>query len=1137
MGELNSEFDSDDAGCFASDGEIECFLELDLRGADGRNGADGRCDFPLHLPANGQDGQRGEDAGPASPGLDATSARIRLSYANHDVENPVIALTGELIPADRAKQPLQLTKPIGGHGYLFLRAVGGRGGNGGRGGDGGPGAPGYPGHNATRYTSGTNGGDGGNGGDAGEPTDGEVGGNGGSIVIEVAHDETGLLMLAKGDLSGGELGFAGEKGFGGRGGPGGPGGSSYHWTETRTRTVNGKSQAYSVMRSNPGGFSGSRGYDGAPSRYTARDGRSGNEGRFCIRVQHSDGTAIQYASPYDLELTSFDIASEYTIFEPDSIASLDNLTVCNIGGMPTPPNYTIRIFLSSDEWILSEEIELTLPHSLAPEESFTFKDKGLRFRFSNVVIHEPRKQPFHLRHPVNPQAFLESGIHRPFRNFENPETTSVQFPIQLSDITALNSLAPGESTRVRYTITNIGDETFDDRLLHRSVRMGTRLLSGDVDQNQILFFDIEGLPHDLLTQEYFTAIRNLAPGESRVIESRIGVRYHSDVIAYQSLTFGVDLHAQHPKSSAAKEKYRCIDYRKETIRVSEKYCREEGSRFLLIANRKTDVKDIEKWTQLADYFGSGLDVWDVSYYGFLDLVRQIDQDKSMLQQWRGMTIIIPNNYYFTAAGRKTAFDQLAKSQFLKSAADFDICFYIVGDAKTGGAEMLENSLIPISDEKTASQLKTQKEFLKQVKRWAKFIERTGDVVGGATNDAHEFADASLGAVHEFEINKRTILFQPDAKWLEVEARRLQTKLRKTDPLHRWVIVHRYDTADTDTTWGFFKNRKVGKLEVRRSLDSTKGSAVLYEVDSIDMIGDNFITSDENKHGIFLTLKFEDKVDRFIRLVSERTFPRFKENYIDRPLTPEEIEEIGGQLIDSMLVDLYNEQYTARNARVWGPMGVRAMMPKLNYLAERSLNYGLTYRQMLENTRALPLLYELLANLRYMANHSRTIWDSALLPTAFFKRSRAVSNYMLHRVDRIVTNIFGPELHWWDKWSSAGDDYDPFGGAKKANPRGLARETANAEILAHEVKLVQSKFKLEDYLKPQQHPGLTYDPELLSESSRVIPGHVYDQLVRNEKQAEMERAKTEYAVAKQRSELLVPLETKVETAIATPQSQP
>ena len=117
--------------------------------------------------------------------------------------------------------------------------------------------------------------------------------------------------------------------------------------------------------------------------------------------------------------------------------------------------------------------------------------------------------------------------------------------------------------------------------------------------------------------------------------------------------------------------------------------REDGSRFLLIANEKTTTTDIDKWTQLADYFGSSLDVWDVSYYGFLDLIRDVDQDRSLLEQWSGMTIIIPNNYYETPVGSTVAFSQLAKSQFLRAAADHDINFYIVGDSRTGGEAMLD----------------------------------------------------------------------------------------------------------------------------------------------------------------------------------------------------------------------------------------------------------------------------------------------------------------------------------------------------------------------------------------------------------------------------------------------------------------
>ena len=947
-------------------------------------------------------------------------------------------------------------------------------------------------------------------------------------------------MLVKGNLVGGDIGFAGELARGGRGGPGGSGGSSYHWTERRTyRDSQGRTQTRTIMRSNPGGIDGRPGRDGRPSLYRAADGTVGRTGRLGIHVRGHDGPTHWYPSPYDLELVTFDIASEYDVMEPDSLVSVDRIVIRNCGGMPTPDNYTVRVLLPPDQWLLSDEVDLVLHQTLQPGETHTFENHGLRFRIGDYVVDEPRKRSFRLRHPVSPQARLESGIARPFRQFEKGEDIRVAFPIELTPITCLNSLAPGESTRLIWAVKNTGSETFDQKYLYRSVRTRLRLLGGDLDSQLIAFYNDAGDPFVVRSADFEKRVSELRPGENAIIETRIGIHDKPGAIPYQGFAVGVDLDLQRPGSSSQSDQYRRIDYRKTFIRVSERYLREEGSRFLLIANEKTTTDDIDKWTQLADYFGSGLDVWDVSYYGFLDLVRAVDKDQSLLKQWEGMTIIVPNNYYSTPNGRTVAFEQLAKGQFLRAANDFDINFYIVGDSRTGGEEMLANSLIPVTDNKTPSQLKTQKDFLKSVRRWNKYVAGNQDVVGGVTSNAQDIADASLGAVHQLDIDKRTILFHPNKEWLEAEAKRLQRKLSKSDPLRRWIIVHRYDTGDTDTSWGFFRKRKIGKLEVRRTLDATKGSAVLFEVDSIDAIDRGFITSQANKHGIFLALKFEDKVDRFIRLVSERTFPRYSEKFIDRPMTDDEVREIGQELVDSILTDLYNEQKTARQCRTWGRGGVRGIMPKLNYLAERSLNYGVTHRQMLENEISLGLLYELLANLRYMAVKSRTIWDHAIFPTAFFKRSRAVSNYMVQRSDRIVTNIFGRAPSWWDRITSPGDDYNPFGSAKKKAPQGIERQTADARIAEHDARLKREQPSVEIYAGSQNHPGLTYDPELLTENVRVMPGWKYDELVATERQATRQRYETEIAIQGERADLLVPMATaKAETtetkkSVATP----
>ena len=98
-----------------------------------------------------------------------------------------------------------------------------------------------------------------------------------------------------------------------------------------------------------------------------------------------------------------------------------------------------------------------------------------------------------------------------------------------------------------------------------------------------------------------------------------------------------------------------------------------------------------------------------------------------------------------------------------------------------------------------------------------------------------------------------------------------------------------------------------------------------------------------------------------------------------------------------------------HARIWGRSGVNALLPKLNYLAERAMNYGVTYQQMHDNEVSLSLLYELLASIWALAEKAGSGWDSAWLPTSYFKRGRAVSTHMRDRVDSILTSIFGQEL--------------------------------------------------------------------------------------------------------------------------------
>ena len=128
--------------------------------------------------------------------------------------------------------------------------------------------------------------------------------------------------------------------------------------------------------------------DGAASSYRARDGQPGQPGRLRIVVVNDRGQQSEFASPYDLQLITFDVAREYSILEPDSLISIDKIVIRNCGGMPTPANYTIRIFLRSDRWLLCDEVDLVMHRSLQPGETYTFAEHGLRVRLNDYVVSE-----------------------------------------------------------------------------------------------------------------------------------------------------------------------------------------------------------------------------------------------------------------------------------------------------------------------------------------------------------------------------------------------------------------------------------------------------------------------------------------------------------------------------------------------------------------------------------------------------------------------------------------------------------------------------------------------------------------------------------------------------------------------------
>lgn len=143
--------------------------------------------------------------------------------------------------------------------------------------------------------------------------------------------------------------------------------------------------------------------------------------------------------------------------------------------------------------------------------------------------------------------------------------------------------------------------------------------------------------------------------------------------------------------------------------------------------------------------------------------------------------------------------------------------------------------------------------------------------------------------------------------------------------------------------------------------------------------------------------------------------------------------------------------------------------------------------------------------------------------------------MHDRADRILTSIFGRQLSWWQKASSPNDDYDPMGMSLQDRPEGIERQIADREVEDRLKALQRRRVSLKRYTAAQDHPGLTYAPELLPSSERVLSGEQYDAMAKRESTAMNQRRVTEAAIMAKRSDLLVPLKTvtNVEESISIP----
>lgn len=751
-----------------------------LAGQDGRQGRDG-----ARARSPGEPGSPGGDGGQPRAGAEGGSVHVVLDQP----EPRRVRISGEWIGGDSTRRNLlEEHRLLGEEGAIQLAAQGGRGGAGGRGGEGGRGATGRSGSDATRYTSGTRGGKGGRGGRGGAGTAGADGGSGGRIVVEVAPEDTHLLLLVDAEVEGGAGGAEGQNGSGGAGGAGGFGGNTYSWNETERYTDNqGNPRTRTRSRSNPGGSRGIHGANGAHAAAWVRAGSTGPRGTLEFRV----GDQV-YSAPYELRLRALSHASLNAdgIYEPGERVRVHGVTVQNTGPMPLPQR-PVEIRVVAGEWIEPGQESLQPRPGLEAIESARLPGE-LQFRIGDYQATVPGA-PFGRSCEFSLRAHLRA-VQRDFPNFSEgfPLANTrfrISFPAEISEIVSPPSLGPDEVMRLSLDLRNVsqsalGLESEEGRVL------GVRLFLPP-ERNEVgpgaLLFDLAGRPAG--PEGILHPIQDLTSGAEISLEAYLGIS--NDAPTRGSVAVHAALELGYPDEPLRTRDVQLLEH---VARVGARYRSDSDANLLLVVNHTTSATATARLQMAARAAGYTPAVWDLSLEGRLHL----DQS-GVLDDFEGGAIAICDDLIDLGRERTQAGAFFSPTEVRRALAKR------IGVAYLGEGRSL-SKLLASPHPQPSHEVEDLLEYVAE-SEWALAHQKilTGWQVFGGPSDRH----------------------------LEKEAARLQAELRARFPQRRFLVVRRYK-PETVAQVAILTKWSMGALEVRELSPASSCALVRHFVDLPDL---------------------------------------------------------------------------------------------------------------------------------------------------------------------------------------------------------------------------------------------------------------------------------------------------------------
>lgn len=601
-------------------------------------------------------------------------------------------------------------------------------------------------------------------------------------------------MLVKHSVRGGEGGRAGTHGLGGSGGDGGPGGDSYHWSTTEYYTdSNGQRQSRSNSHRNPGGSRGSRGRDGRSGTGHLMQGRDGRRGSLAVLVEGSGGSADRYSSFYDVRLGSFahDSENQDGVHEPEERIFVKDIVVTNVGGMPTPIR-PIQVRLLENEWVAPEEAVLEIPQRLASKEQIILPGP-----FSFIV------KPVQITAPA--EAFTQEGniqlaamlpaVSRVFDEFGSTFDASfgrfaVRFPLQLSAIEALHSMAAGEQARWAFSLFNVSKRSFGEQgEVPRVVAWTLRLEDSEVSVSQVTFeLTSHAGANSTVGGGLECQVERIEPGKPIELEGT--VKLSEDARPYEAVRLLLALKLGRPSAPSSPSR---IHLREFIIRVAERFRSCEHAEVVLVVHNRTRREELDAWKSVAAQMQVQCATWDVSLEGHLDLDRTVGS-RLLSQHFEGKTLIVLNGGFDTPRGERHAYD-LAEADALLQHAARGGSTVVLGSKKV----RLDWALTPY--ERIDVDTKTPVASDLDVAHVREHTSQLSPGAGGAS----------------FPIIKSQWFGSPSAHELSEAANRVARLVDAAHPNRRHVVTHRHGSGESQSR-GLARAYNLGSVRLERTLD-------------------------------------------------------------------------------------------------------------------------------------------------------------------------------------------------------------------------------------------------------------------------------------------------------------------------------